>query len=270
LVGDYVAGVNDLPQPTWRKEAIRLWSKWNRSQQDRVAKRSLTFVNSGKLYEELRPNVPNLIETHTTTLTTKDFFARDDTCLSSPVHLLYTGRINRAKGLLDIIEALGMLVAEGEEVVLDLIGWLDEGDITLEELYAVAERNGVADRVKYHGYKSVGPELFECYRQADLYVIASRSSFEGFPRTIWEAMAHSLPVVATHVGSIPHFTKGAAELIQPGDVNALRMSLSRLLHSPMMRQQMIQRGLELAHQNTLETQVSNMMAQIEGWVRRRP
>ncbi len=46
-------------------------------------------------------------------------------------------------------------------------------------------------------------------KKADIYVIASRSS-EGFPRTIWEAMAHCLPVVATKVGSIPAFIEGAA------------------------------------------------------------
>ena len=34
LVGDYLAGVDDLAQPRWRKELIRLWSKWNRSGQD--------------------------------------------------------------------------------------------------------------------------------------------------------------------------------------------------------------------------------------------
>jgi len=74
LVGDYVAGIDDLPQPDWRKEAIRLWARWNKYQQMRVAQGSLTFVNSHKLYEELRSIVPNVVETRTTTLTAADFY----------------------------------------------------------------------------------------------------------------------------------------------------------------------------------------------------
>ncbi|MGQ9851701.1 MAG: glycosyltransferase, partial [Aggregatilineaceae bacterium] len=195
LVGDYLAGIDDLPQPRWRKEAIRLWARWNHHQQMRVARRSLTFVNSRKLYNELRPFVRDLVETRTTTLTAADFYEREDTCTQRPIRLLYTGRMDRAKGLLHMVEALALLVQRGEDVVLDLVGWPQKGDPILDEVQVLAQQKGIADRVFYHGYKPVGPELFAYYKQADIYVIASTSSFEGFPRTIWEAMAHGLPVV---------------------------------------------------------------------------
>ncbi len=68
LVGDYVTGIDDLPQPGWRKELIRLWAEWNKREQTKAAQHSLTFVNSHKLYEELRPQVPDLVETRTTTV----------------------------------------------------------------------------------------------------------------------------------------------------------------------------------------------------------
>jgi glycosyltransferase involved in cell wall biosynthesis len=270
LVGDYVAGISDLRQPPWRKEAIRIWSKWNQRQQTCAAKRSLTFVNSRKLYEELRPIVPHLIETHTTTLSAIDFFEREDTCTFPPYYLLYSGRINRAKGLFDVVEALAILVSRGEDIVFDLVGWHEDGDDTLDELIAFAAQRGVADRVRYRGYKTVGPELFACYKEADIYVIASRSSSEGFPRTIWEAMAHSLPVVATKVGSIPHFLQGTAELVEPGDVDALVLSVSHLIHTPSLRQRRIQCGMQLARQNTLETQIEKMVRHLEDWIRKRP
>ena len=97
LVGDYVTGIDDLPQPGWRKELIRLWAEWNKREQTKAAQHSLTFVNSHKLYEELRPQVPDLVETRTTTLTASDFYEREDTCDQSPYHLLYTGRLDRGK-----------------------------------------------------------------------------------------------------------------------------------------------------------------------------
>ncbi len=266
LVGDYQAGVDDLPQPRWRKELIRLWTALNKRGQDRLARRALTFVNSRALYRQYQPIAARLAETHTTTLSRADFYQRADTCLSPPYRLLYTGRIDRAKGLLLMVEALSMLVAAGEDLLLDLVGWPEKGDTILEEIAALARARGVAGRVAYHGYKPVGPELFAFYRQADLFVLASTSSFEGFPRTIWEAMAHSLPVVATRVGSIPDFVAGAAELVEPRQPQALADGIKRLLASPDLRQQYIQQGLDLVRQNTLEVQVGKMMMEIRGWL----
>jgi len=269
LVGDYVAGVDDLPQPRWRKELIRLWSYWNQCQQLKAAKRSLTFVNSHKLYEELRPHVKNLHETRTTTLAKDDFFYREDTCQARPVRLLYTGRMDRAKGILHVIEAVHQLIQRGEDIVFDLVGWPQKGDPILDEVKELARRYGVEDRVVYHGFKPVGPELFQYYKNADIYALASTSS-EGFPRTIWEAMAHSLPVVATQVGSIPLFLEDQRTviLVEPRNSLALTAAISRVIRDPSMRKKLIRAGSKLARQNTLETRAAELIGQIEQWVKK--
>ena len=176
LVGDYLAGVDTLPQPFWRKELIRLWSFYNQQRQLSVAKCGLTFVNSHKLYQELEPSVSNLMETRTTTLYETDFYHREDTCQNRPVRLLYTGRMDPAKGLLDMVEALALLVEQGEDVVLDLVGWAEKGAKIVEEIKSCAAVRHVTNRVFFHGYRPVGPELFLFYRLADIYLIASQSS----------------------------------------------------------------------------------------------
>lgn len=267
LVGDYVAGVQDLPQPRWRKEAIRLWSRLNAEQQLRVARHSLTFVNSHKLFEKLQPDVPLLYETRTTTLTRDDFYERKDTCLNRPFHLLYTGRMDRAKGLLQMVEAVQLLAIQGEDVILDLVGWPQKGDNILDELFQYARSRNIEDRIIYHGFKTVGSELFEYYRKADIYIIASLSS-EGFPRTIWEAMAQSLPVIATNVGSIPYYLEEdrCALLIEPKNSAALARAVSRLIHNSEQRQELIRNGLRLATQNTLERRASELATAINEWV----
>jgi len=267
LVGDYLAGVDDLPQPRWRKELIRAFSWWNARQQEQVAANSLTFVNSRKLYTQLQQKVPNLVETRTTTLSEADFFVRADTCQQRPIHLLYTGRMDRAKGLLEILQALELLVEDGEDVVLDLVGMAEKGDPILDELQDKAASAGLSDRVKYHGYHTIGPDLFRYYQQADIYILASLAS-EGFPRTIWEAMAHGLPVVATHVGSIPDFIGSAAELVAPGSSEDLAAGVRRLLNDPELRKERIALGLQLARSCTFEAQVPQMIAAIEKWVRK--
>jgi glycosyltransferase involved in cell wall biosynthesis len=266
LVGSYVDGVNDLPQPWWRKELIRLWSHWNDRAQHKVAAKCLTFVNSRKLYDGLQGKIPELHETRTTTLSKRDFFQREDTCQQRPIRLLYTGRMDRGKGLLEIVEAMSALVKEGYDLVLDLVGWPQKGDPILAELLQSANGRGLSGRVNYLGFKAVGPELFKCYEAADIYVVASKSS-EGFPRTIWEAMAHSLPVVATTVGGIPYLAAGAAELVPPNDVSALANALRSIAGSASKRRQMIQRGRALAAEMTLEKQVSAMVQEMREWLR---
>jgi glycosyltransferase involved in cell wall biosynthesis len=266
LVNDPLAGIDDIQQPNWRRELIRLWWNWNNSKTHKIAKQNLTFVNSHKLYEQLRTDVPNLIETRTTTLNQTDFYERDDTCQTPPYHLLYTGRITWEKGLMDMVDALAKLVEQGYDCLLDLVGMGVRNDKTLEDIREKASELGILERVIYHGYKPLGPQLFDFYRNADIYIIASKSSFEGFPRTIWEAMANSLPVVATRVGSIPDFIGEAAELVNPNDIYQLSESIIALLNGSELRKEYIKKGLSLAKKNTLQARARQMVEQITSWI----
>lgn len=269
LVGDYLAGVDDLPQPIWRKELIRLWSRWNQARQLAATRRSLTFVNSHLLYDQLLGHAPHLVETRTTTLSRADFFSREDTCQAPPYRLLYTGRMVRAKGLLEIVSALASLAAQGYDCVLDLVGMPVPGDPILSELQHSAAELGIQRRVAYHGYRPLGPQLFEFYRRADIFLMASTSSFEGFPRAIWEAMAHSLPVIATRVGSIPDYLNGVAELVEPGSPEALARAVVCLLSQPELRRKHIRAGWRLAQENTLERRTSELIRQIEAFLQQK-
>ena len=207
LVGDYLAGVDDLPQPRWRKELIRKWARWNAARQRDVARTSLTLVNSSDLYETFRDCSPLLRQVRTSTLNESDFRWRDDSCGEQPVHLLYSGRMDRGKGLLVMVAAVGLLVRRGFNVVLDLVGPPQPGDPVLDEVASTARAWRVEQRVVYHGFRVLGEDLFRHYRKADIYLSASLAT-EGFPRSIWEAMAHSVPVVASRVGSIPRPARG--------------------------------------------------------------
>jgi glycosyltransferase involved in cell wall biosynthesis len=263
LVSDQLEGIENLPQPPWRKTLIRWWATWGHSKQMQLSNRSLVFVNSRLLYEKYQADIPNLIQTQTTTLSEEDFYSREDTCMSMPYHLLYAGRMTRIKGLFEIVKALANLVDDGFDVVLDLVGMIDSGDPVLDSVVDFARSLGVEEMVQYHGYKTAGPELLAYYRRADIYVIASQSSSEGFPRTIWEAMASSTPVVATQVGSIPAFIGDAALLVPPKDVDALTGAIKTLLTDNEMRKVFIQRGLALAKENTLEKRTGELIIQME-------
>jgi len=268
IVADNLTGLENLPQPIWRRKLMHLWALWLDLNQQSVSKHSLNFVNSHLLFNQLQPSTQNLIETRTTTLCKNDFFERYDTCQNPPYHLLFTGRLTRSKGLFEIVTSISQLVTLGFDVVLDMVGMVEKGDSVLDELKNLAISLGVADRITYHGYKTAGPTLLDFYRKADIYVIAPQASSEGFPRTIWEAMASSIPVVATKVGSIPDFIEDAALLVPPKDAAALTIAISTLLTNSEIRRLLISKGMIVARENTLEKRAEEMISSIQFWLDR--
>jgi glycosyltransferase involved in cell wall biosynthesis len=263
IVGDYLEGVDELPQPSWRKQLIKLWTLWNTSGQMRALRKSLVFVNSMQLHEKFKPFTDRIIETRTTTLSESDFFIVDDRCTQSSCHLLYTGRIDRTKGLHELIESIKILIDRGTDVHLDIVGWSGDRDPTEDELKKKVNLYGLAHRVFFRGFKPLGPELFSYYKKADFYIIPSYA--EGFPRSIWEAMAHSVPVIATRVGSISAYVKNLEEgiLIPPRDPSAIVDAVEQLIGNSYLRQKLIKNGRKLAGENTLQKRTGEIVKSLK-------
>jgi len=269
--GDYLAGMPSSRQPFLRKSLVWLWSWIYNFQQLQVAKKCLTMVNSHKLYSEMKPYLTDLVETQTTTLSDKDSVWREDTCQGERIRLLYTGRMDHAKGILDMLDALYELVEIGENVELHLVGMEEKGDTVLQELQKKATHLSLSERVIFHGYKPVGPELFSFYKNSDIYLLASQSSFEGFPRTIWEALAHSLPVIATKVGSIPDFLTNNrnALLVDPNSSHQLAQAILRLIHDGELRRKIIRNGFEVPKNNTIEKRSLEQVSYIVEYIQQK-
>ncbi|MCH7228000.1 glycosyltransferase family 4 protein [Haloferula sp. A504] len=116
------------------------------------------------------------------------------------LHLLFLGHGTRAKGLLDLLEALEGLAKEGQfeestELRLSLAGGIsptirEACDEAFESLRGVW---GDRLRIKEHGFLD-SRQKWELYQSADLFVAPSR--WESFGLTVVEAMATGLPIVA--------------------------------------------------------------------------
>lgn len=270
-----VTDLSDCPPPpaapTWRKVLDRVLVRRFLERQKALARRCLTFVNSRVLFQELETSVPNLVEVRTTTLRASECSHRGDTCAEPPYRLLYTGRLTRTKGLPYLIDALGRLVEEGRDVVLDLLGWPDVGDDITGELRARARRRGVDERVSFLGFKSVDDGLLDVVRAADVLVMPTLGC-EGFPRSVWEALANSVPVVATRVASIPHLLthERDALLVPRRSARALARGVARILDDGELRRELIRNGYELGRTMTLEERVPPLVEALEAWSGRGP
>ena len=268
LVGDYEAVVNDLPQPALRKAVIRYWAGWNRYGQQAAGRDALTLVNSEELYQRWSPVLPHVVSVRTTNLRRADFHVSEDTCAKRPYRLLYAGRMDRGKGLLVMVDAVARLVERGENVLLDLVGPEQPGDPVLSEVTCFATAHGISERVVYHGSRPIGRELYAFHRRADVFVQPSLRT-EGFPRAIWEALANSLPVVATTVGGIPMVLhdRETARLVEPRSAQVLAKGIMDVIYGRVLRRRLIRNGRRLADSNTLELHTRKLVDLLRDWSR---
>jgi glycosyltransferase involved in cell wall biosynthesis len=134
-------------------------------------------------------------------------------------YLLFAGTFEPRKGIDDLLVAWRALPRPRPRLVLaGDPGW--RTDIRVE------------DGVTITGYVT-REKLRELYRHALAFVYPSR--YEGFGIPPLEAMACGAPVIATRTGAIPEFAGDAALLVAPGDVEALRASLVRIVRDRALR-----------------------------------
>lgn len=118
------------------------------------------------------------------------------------LHVAYVGRLTREKGVLQLLEAVGMLPDVRCTIVGDALA-TDRDGVRAEVAAAASESGG---RIAWAGM--VPPEEVRRYlSEAHAFVLPSWR--EGVPRSVIEAMALSLPVLATDI-------RGSRELVRPG------------------------------------------------------
>jgi len=156
-----------------------------------------------------------------------------------PPVLLYHGRVDARKGVLDLLAAAELLRDSGEAFRIVISGIGPDYDATAE---GIAARN-LAGHVGMSGYVDYD-EVPQVYRRADIFV--SPTYAEGFSNTILEAMASGLACVSCRsVGVIDCLRDGDNGLLtEPGDVPGLADALRRLLRDPALRRRLAQAGLE--------------------------
>lgn len=116
-----------------------------------------------------------------------------------------------------------------------------------DALRQLATELRIADRVHFLGHRDDVANVL-----ADLDVLAVPStSAESAPRTIAEAQAAALPIVASRVGGVPEMIRDGitGRLVAPGVVPALGQAIRALLHDASERETMgkAARGHAAAH-----------------------
>ncbi len=148
-----------------------------------------------------------------------------------PCHIVMLARLGPAKGVDELMDALGSALLRPLQWRATLAG---NGSATYER---DAAARGIADRVSFPGW--VGSDAAErLLAEADILVLPSH--FECMPVSVLEAMAHGVAVVTTPVGAIPEIIADAESglLVPVGDPAALAVALKRLIEDADLRRRL--------------------------------
>lgn len=185
-----------------------------------------------------------------------------------PFRILFVGYLRHDKGIDTLVEAYSRLRQRLPDAELHLIGaenLTDQGvDAHIRARFAELQRRGAA--VQFLGHRPFGQDLFQCFADADVLALPSRS--EGTPRVLIEARAFGCPVVAARVGgvsnSVAHGIDGL--LVEPDDPQAFCDAMLRLVDDLPLRQRLVAAGIERARRTTVDDYADTLVEQARSLV----
>lgn len=162
-----------------------------------------------------------------------DHFRPCAAVIGHPVNLLCVARLAPVKGHMVLLRALSTLRERGLEVRTILVG---DGPLS-DEIQQAVRTLGLERSVDLVG--SVGQDDIRGYLDsADIFVLPSFS--EGLPVVLMEAMASSIPVVATRIAGTPELVEEGVSglLVTPGRSDELADTIAALVEDPVRRRRL--------------------------------
>jgi phosphatidylinositol alpha-mannosyltransferase len=161
----------------------------------------------------------------------------DEFC-DGKINILFTGRLEKRKGLNYLLKAYQLVKREIPNSRLIITG---PGTRLRRKYEKQVMRSGLKD-VVFAGYVSY-EELPRYYQTADIFC-APATGWESFGIVLLEAMAVGKPVVASNIAGYANLVTHGVEglLVPPKDEKGLAQALLTLMTDESLRQQMGSRG----------------------------
>jgi glycosyltransferase involved in cell wall biosynthesis len=134
--------------------------------------------------------------------------------------IVYIGSLSAAKGLWELLGALGHLVEKGYRFLqCHILGRLENTGPVID----VIKKLGIEENVLLEGFKDPFPFLVDC----DLMVYPTL--YDAFPDTVLEALHTGCPVIASAVGGLPDLLEYQELLFKSGDIQEIADRIERCI-----------------------------------------
>lgn len=167
---------------------------------------------------------------------------------AEPPVLLSIGRLAEIKGLPDLIEACGILAADGVPFRCLIVG---EGPLRAR-LERQIQESGLGERVRLMGALDEN-EVKAVLARASVFILpcvtTADGDQDGIPNSLMEAMAVGIPVVTTATSGIPELIEHQVTglLVPQRDPQALAHAVTRLLTDSVLRANLTRNGRNKIH-----------------------
>jgi len=169
--------------------------------------------------------------------------------------IVFFSRINKIKGIEDLLEAIALLSRGGHEFRACVIGPVSEQYLTF--LKEKARKLGVQNLITWKGVLNSQRDVHIEAQKAKICVLPTHK--DVIPGTIIESMQLGLPVVSYKAGSIPELNEERENVLLSdiGDIEGVADNILRLLTDEELYKTMSQHGIECirerySNQNVLQ------------------
>lgn len=179
--------------------------------------------------------------------------------------LIFSGRVTREKGVMELIEVMNML-KDYTDIKLLVLGSSFYGNENNENSFAQEQKTKAAalqDRIIFSGFVPHS-EIPVFLSMADVAVIPSVWD-DPFPTTVLEVQAMGLPIITTRRGGIPEEVTADNAILLETDkhfVHHLATTVLDLYQHPAKREQMAAASLKRSKMFDKETYARNFFAAI--------
>jgi glycosyltransferase involved in cell wall biosynthesis len=163
----------------------------------------------------------------------------------NPFRVIFVGRAERNKGLLDIAAMAERLREQsGTSIVFEVSG---DGN-ALPELRRIVEERQLGGSVIVHG-RLPRSELFQLYSRAHAVIVPTRSDYcEGLPAVCAEAVLSGLPIITSRLSNVISVLGPALMEAKPDDIESYVGAIRRLAEDASMYTRLRNACPELAQQ----------------------
>jgi glycosyltransferase involved in cell wall biosynthesis len=175
---------------------------------------------------------------------------------NKPFHVVFAGRLSPEKNLRRLIRAAEQLYMRGESIHCTIIGSGELRD-ELEQLAGSLELS-----VEFPGQIPNKRLIESRFLEADVLALPSLAERQG--KVLLEAMACSVPVVASTVGGIPTVIEDGINglLCDPHSVEDISQKLLRIIQESELRERLMRNGYEYAKSHALDVEVDWLMEHV--------